>query len=126
MMLMTDSTMIGVVNALEASGNSSRQKRSMPNVPTLSSTPASSTAAPAGAGAAAAGGQVCTGQSGALMAKAMKNPANSHFCVAGSWIAPTSSGNMNVPLSATTYMPMTATSMSSPPNSEYSRNLTAA
>ena len=49
----------------------------MPKVPTLSSTPTSSTATPAGASAAASGSQVCTGHIGALTAKAKKKPQNS-------------------------------------------------
>ncbi len=55
----------------------------MPNVPTLSITPSISTAAPGWADAAASGSQVWNGQSGALIAKAMKNPRNSHFCTVG-------------------------------------------
>ncbi len=53
----------------------------MPNVPTLSSTPTSSTAAPGCAEVAASGSQVWKGHSGALIANAMKKPRNSHFCV---------------------------------------------
>src|ERR1700746_2182766 len=64
-------------------GNSSKQYRSMPNVPTLSSTPTSSTAAPGGAAAAASGSQVWNGHSGALIANAMKNPRNSHLLTVG-------------------------------------------
>jgi hypothetical protein len=48
-MPITDSVSTTGVNHLAAPGNSSRQNRSMPYVPTLSSTPTSSTAAPAGA-----------------------------------------------------------------------------
>ena len=67
----------------DASGNSGRQSRIMPKVPTLSSTPTSSTAAPGGASAAASGSQVCNGHSGALIAKAKKKPRNSSFSRAG-------------------------------------------
>ncbi len=49
----------------------------MPKVPTLSRTPTSSTAPPGGASAAASGSQVCTGHSGALIAKATKKPRKS-------------------------------------------------
>ena len=51
----------------------------MPNVPTLSRTPTSRTAAPGCAAVAASGSQVWNGQSGALIANAMKKPRNSHF-----------------------------------------------
>ncbi len=100
-MPITLSAITSGVKNLAASGNSSRQKRSMPYVPTLSSTPTSSTAAPAGAWAAASGSQVWNGQSGAFTANAMKKPRNSHFCVFGSLMTPISSGCRNVPLSAT-------------------------
>ncbi len=69
----------------------------MPKVPTLSSTPTSSTAAPGCAAAAASGSQVWNGHSGALIANATKKPRNSHRCVTGlserclSWL------NANVP-----------------------------
>jgi NADH-quinone oxidoreductase subunit M len=53
----------------------------MPNVPTLSSTPTSSTAPPGGDSAAASGSQVCTGHSGALIANATKKPRNSRRSV---------------------------------------------
>ena len=52
---------------LAASGNSGRQNRIIPKVPTLSSTPTSSTAVAGRASAAASGSQVCTGHSGALI-----------------------------------------------------------
>ena len=55
----------------------------MPKVPTLSSTPTSSTAPPGWAYAAASGSQVWNGNSGALIAKATKKPRNSHFWAAG-------------------------------------------
>ena len=99
-------------------------------MPTLSSTPTSSTAAPGCAAVAASGSQVWNGHSGALIANATKNPRNSHFCVVGlsemciSWL------NRNVPwcpfCAEYTYSAITATSMSSPPSRLYSRNLTAA
>ena len=78
------------VKYLDASGNSGRQSRIMPNVPTLSRTPTSSTAVPGVDSAAASGSQVCTGHSGALIANAAKKPRNSHFCVVGSMCRPTS------------------------------------
>src|SRR5579872_4572211 len=74
----TASVMTSGVKYFAPDGNSSKQYRSMPNVPTLSSTPTSSTAAPGGADAAASGSQVWNGTSGALIANAMKKPRNSH------------------------------------------------
>jgi hypothetical protein len=62
----------------------------MPNVPTLSITPSISTAAPGWAEDAASGSQVWNGHSGALIAKAMKNPRNSHFCTVGDRVRCTS------------------------------------
>src|ERR1700747_3605190 len=119
----TDSVMTSGVKYFAPDGNSSKQYRSMPNVPTLSSTPTSSTAAPGGAAAAASGSQVWNGHSGALIANAMKNPRNSHFCTVGLSATCTSEENRNVPwcpvageLLAYTYSAMTATSMSRPPN----------
>ncbi len=49
-------------------------------MPTLSSTPTSRTAPPTGASAPASGSQVWNGNSGALIAKAMKKPRNSAIC----------------------------------------------
>ena len=77
MMPITASAMTTGAAHCEASGNSGRQNRSMPKVPTLSSTPTSSTAPPGGDSAAASGSQVWNGHSGALIAKAMKKPRNS-------------------------------------------------
>ena len=74
--------MIGV-KVLLASGKSVRQKRIIPNVPTLSKTPSSKTDVPGVAEDAASGSQVCSGQSGALMAKAIKKPRKSRFWVVG-------------------------------------------
>src|SRR5271169_1281882 len=129
----TDSVMTSGVKYLAPAGNSSQQYRSMPNVPTLSSTPTSSTAVPGCAEAAASGSQVWNGHSGALIANAMKSPRNSHFCTVGLIDTLTSSLNRNVPWCPVTalsveytYSAMTATSMSSPPSRLYSRNLTAA
>src|SRR6266702_394950 len=119
----TASVMTSGVKYFAPFGNSSKQYRSIPNVPTLSSTPTSSTAAPGGAAAAASGSQVWNGHSGALIANAMKNPRNSHLLTAGlsgTWI---STLNRNVPWSPETalrmedtYSAMTATSMSSTPS----------
>ena len=92
----TESVSTTGVNHFAASGNSSRQKRSMPYVPTLSSTPTSSTAAPAGACPAASGSQVWNGTSGALIAKATKKPRNSHLAVVGSMCSLVSSPNRKV------------------------------
>src|SRR5438445_424392 len=78
----TDSVMTSGVKYFAPDGNSSKQYRSMPNVPTLSSTPTSSTAAPGGAEAAASGSQVWNGHSGALIANAMKNTWNRKTSVA--------------------------------------------
>src|SRR6516164_11372027 len=93
----TASVMTSGVKYFAPDGNSSKQYRSMPNVPTLSSTPTSSTAAPGGAAAAASGSQVWNGQSGALIANAMKNPRNSHFCTVGDKATFTRDENRNVP-----------------------------
>ena len=93
----------------------------MPNVPTLSSTPTSSTAAPGWADVAASGSQVWKGHSGALIAKAMKNPRNSHRCASGLSARWVSGPSRNVPWVCPpwveyTYRAMTATSMSRPPS----------
>src|SRR6266576_2132639 len=119
----TDSVMTSGVKYFAPDGNSSKQYRSMPNVPTLSSTPTSSTAAPGGAAAAASGSQVWNGHSGALIANAMKNPRNSHFCVAEDSVTLTSDWMRKVPwwpVAADspeyTYSAMTATSISRPPS----------
>src|SRR5699024_7009388 len=93
----TDSGMTSGGKYLAPLGNSSKQYRSMANVPSLSSTPTSSAAAPGGAAAAAAGSQVWNGQSGALIANAMKNPRNSHFCTVGLSATCTRSLNRKVP-----------------------------
>ena len=93
----TASVMTSGVKYFAPDGNSSKQYRSMPNVPTLSSTPTSSTAAPGGADAAASGSQVWNGHSGALIANAMKNPRNSHFCTVGLSVTWISSLNRNEP-----------------------------
>ena len=71
-----------------------------PNVPTLSSTPTSSTVTTIGASAAASGSQVWNGISGAFTAKARKNPRNSQTCVdsGASWTTCTRVGQSNVPL----------------------------
>src|SRR5580698_2630221 len=132
-MPITASVMTSGVKYLAPSGNRSKQYRSMPNVPTLSSTPTSSTAPPGWAEAAASGSQVWNGHSGALIANAMKKPRNSHFCTVGDSDTWVSSLNRNEPWSPVTgdfvlytYSAMIATSMSSPPSRLYSRNFTAA
>src|ERR1700722_20859554 len=119
-MPITASVMTSGVKYLDADGNSSRQYRIMPNVPTLSSTPTRSTAAPGWAEPAASGSQVWNGHSGALMANAMKKPRNSQRLGTGLSARCESGVNRNVPggppLSEYTYRAMTATSMSSPPS----------
>src|ERR1700750_2376632 len=110
----------------DASGNNGRQYRRKPNVPTLSSTPTSSTAPPIGASAPASGNQVWNGTSGALIANAMKNPRNSHFCVAPSGTRPIRSLIANVREPVVTYSPLTDASISRPPTSEYRKNFIAA
>src|SRR2546421_11554697 len=97
MIPITDSVITSGVKYFAPDGNSSKQYRSIPNVPTLSSTPTSSTAAPGGADAAASGSQVWNGHSGALIANAMKNPRNSHFCTTGLSDTLTSSLNRKEP-----------------------------
>ena len=87
---MTASVRISGVKYRAADGKSSRQYRIIPNVPTLSSTPTSSTAAPGWAAVAASGSQVWNGHSGALIANAMKKPRNSHLAVPGlstTWVS---------------------------------------
>src|SRR5215467_11589256 len=127
---MTASVRISGVKYLDAAGNSCRQYLIMPNVPTLSSTPTSSTAAPGWADVAASGSQVWNGHSGALIANAMKNPRNSQrpaLVDSARWV---SELNRNVPGCPPrieyTYSAITATSMSRPPSRLYRRNLTAA
>src|SRR5580700_10782799 len=116
----TDSVMTSGVKYLAPAGNSSQQYRSIPKVPTLSSTPTSSTAAPGWAEAAASGSQVWNGHSGALIANAMKKPRNSHFCTVEDSVTCSSWVNRNVPCPRDwveyTYSAMTATSISSPPS----------
>ncbi len=107
----------------------------MPKVPTLSITAVISTAVAGVASTQASGSQRWNGHSGALMANANMKPKNSALNTAGS--APyrpeatpaTMSRKSNVPgpcCDVTTYRPMTAASMISPPNRLYSRNFTAA
>ena len=129
-MPITDSVRTSGVKHLAAPGNSSRQYRIMPNVPTLSSTPTSSTAAPGCAGAAASGSQVWNGHSGALIAKAMKKPRNSHFCVVGSMGTCTSWLEQERAVVAghgaargDTYSAITAASMSRPPRQAVEQEL---
>ena len=59
----------------DASGNSPRQKRIIPKVPILSRTQTSSTLVPGVAFSVASASQVCTGNIGALTAKAKKKPS---------------------------------------------------
>ena len=80
----TASTSTNGAKNRDASGNSGRQYRRKPNVPTLSRTPTSSTAPPMGASEPESGSQVWKGTSGALMANATKKPRNSSFWTPGS------------------------------------------
>ena len=75
MLKIASTTTTGVAQR-EASGNSSRQNRIIPKVPILSSTLTSSTEVPGVALWVVSGSQVCTGNIGALIAKAMKKPRN--------------------------------------------------
>ena len=75
--------MNGATQAL-ASGNRVRQNRIMPNVPILSRMQTSSTEVPVVAFSVVSASQVCTGNIGALIAKAMKKPANNQRCAVGS------------------------------------------
>ena len=109
----------------DASGNSGRQYRRIPNVPTLSSTPTSNAAAPAGAAPPASGSQVWNGKNGALMANARKKPRNSQRSVVVEKSAATSLFQSNV-CPPSTQRPTTDASMNSPPTSEYRKNFTAA
>src|ERR1700739_320286 len=118
----TASVMTSGVNHFAPAGNSSQQYRIMPNVPTLSIMPSISTAVPGCAESAASGSQVWNGHNGALIANAMKNPRNSHFCTVELIDTLTSSLNRNEPgcpvaglRTEYTYSAMTATRLSSPP-----------
>jgi hypothetical protein len=75
-MLMMASTMMTGVAHFAAPGNSSRQNRIIPKVPILSRMLTSSTEVPGVACSVVSGSHVCTGNIGALMAKAMKNARN--------------------------------------------------
>ena len=76
-------TTTGVAHWL-ASGKSWRQKRIIPNVPTLSSTPTSRVAVAGVDSVAASGSQVWNGTIGAFTAKAKKKPTKSSRSVVGS------------------------------------------
>src|SRR3954470_22773990 len=84
MMPITASVMINGRNVIEASGNNCKQYRSIPNVPTLSTTAIISTAVAGVDSTAASGSQRWNGHSGALTAKANMNPRNSALSTAGS------------------------------------------
>ena len=62
------------------SGNSGRQKRTSPYVPIFSMTDASMMEPAVGASTCASGSQVCSGNSGTLIANATKNARNSSIC----------------------------------------------
>ncbi len=92
-----------------------------PNVPTLSRTPTSSTAPPVGASAPASGSQVWNGNSGALIANAMKKPRKSHFSTPGLMcrVARVAKSKVPPPGSCwpdTTYRPITEASINRPPS----------
>src|SRR3954447_25908499 len=76
-MLITASVTTTGVAHRDASGKSSRQNRIIPKVPILSSTLTSSTDVTGVAFSVVSGSQVCTGNIGALTAKATKNPTKS-------------------------------------------------
>lgn len=101
-------------------------------MPTLSSTPTSSTVTPMGACPAASGSQVWNGTSGALIANARKKPRNSQIWVlaGASLTTSTSVAQSNVPWpsssAASEYAPIAEASMIRPPRKEYRKNLTAA
>ncbi len=84
----------GVAHLL-ASGKSWRQKRIIPKVPTLSSTPTSSVAVAGLDSVAASGSQVWKGTIGALTAKARKKPTKSSRSVVGSIDRPVSRSMRN-------------------------------
>ena len=108
----------GVAHLL-ASGKRPRQKRSIAKVPTLSTTAVMRTATGAVASPMALGSQVCSGQSGALTAKAKKKPRKSHRSVEAAISSVPSARAWAISLSeklpATVYSPMTAASMIRPP-----------
>ena len=73
-----------------ASGNSPRQNLIIPKVPILSITPTIMVAPPGVDSSAASGSQVCSGTSGALIAKANMKPTNSQRSVPvamSSWLS---------------------------------------
>ena len=113
----------------EASGKIPRQNRSIPNVPILSSTQTSSTLVPGVAFSVVSASQVCSGNSGALIANAMKKPANSQrpASVSMSSAARSESRYDGSPCWAeTTYSPITEASSTRPPASWNIRNFSAA
>ncbi len=113
----------------DACGNSGRHRVSIPNVPTLSSTPTSSTEVPTGACSAVSGSQVCTGHIGALIAKATKNARNTRRCVVTDMsMCPTSESTRNPvgPFGPCRYSVITPASITRPPAREKIRNFTAA
>jgi len=101
----------------EASGNSGRQSAIIPKVPTLSSTPTSSVDVPGVACWAASGSHVCTGNIGALIAKARKNPRKSQRSTPVDRSSPVrlSMRKPSEPPGPCTYRATTAASITSPP-----------
>ena len=81
--LKTASTSTTGVAQVDASGNSPRQNRIIPKVPILSRMLTSSTEVPGVASSAASGSQVCTGNIGAFIANATKNPTKSQRATFG-------------------------------------------
>jgi hypothetical protein len=120
------------VAQVEASGNSPRQNRIIPKVPILSRMLTRSTDVPGVASSAASGSQVCTGNIGALIANAMKNPTNIHRPIPVSTSAMTGASSESRYVGPPSvrddsmYRPITAASMTSPPSREKIRNLIAA
>ena len=80
-MLNTASVMTTGLAQSDAPGKMPRHQRNMPNAPILSTTLTINTEVPGVEEAAASGSQVCSGHSGALIAKAAMNPRNSNRSV---------------------------------------------
>ena len=122
--------MISGAPSWDAFGKIGRHREIIPKTPSLSSTPTSRADVPGGACSAVSGSQVCTGNNGALMAKARKKEAKIHSRGPAPCPARVSTRNSREePLTselAVTASPITPASMTSPPNNEYRTNLIAA
>ncbi len=121
-------TTTGVAHC-DASGKSPRQKRSIPNVPILSSTQTSSTLVPGVAFSVVSASQVCSGKSGALTANAIMKPTKSQrsalVLMSSCWRSEIRYDG-SPSRAETTYSPITAASRTRPPPSWYIRNFSAA